>query len=132
MLLRLLAYGTIVDERATGYGTRAVVDRDRRIDEDAIGIAVADTHFRDLAGAAGHRVLMAFSAGRRIKDRPESVGGRIFNGFENLLIESETVAGRLRYAVARTLGTGVLDNHWGIEADGCFGRALLSNEPDGN
>jgi hypothetical protein len=57
---------------------------------------------RNLAGRAGYTILMAFRAGCGIENRAQS-GTWIMPSFKLCLIESERVAGRLGYAVARTL-----------------------------
>src|SRR5262249_37662173 len=105
-------------------------DRDRRVHEVSIVVAMTHTNFRDLTGAASHGILMTLRAGRGVKDRSQTQAG-IFSLFEDLLIAREGVSNRLRDAVARALGAGVQRLQCGrIESRGSFLCNLVSKEKD--
>jgi hypothetical protein len=66
---------------------------------------VPDSLFGKLAGRAGHAVVMALDASRRVENRAQSTVCVVFP-FKLRLIQEEGIARRLRYTVADALRTG--------------------------
>jgi hypothetical protein len=88
-----------IDEGTSADAPRSIIDRDGWIDKIAVCIVVADAQLGELAGTTAHRVLMTVDASPRMENRPEPAID-VVSQFENLLVESEAVAGRFRDPVA--------------------------------
>ena len=124
MFLRLGDHRAIIDERTSADAAGAIIDGDRRIDKIAVRIGVADAQLSKLAGTAADRVLMTVGTSARVEDRPKPAID-VVSQFENLLVKSETVAGRFCDPVADAARAGILDEGRRIEAGGRFGQGLL-------
>jgi hypothetical protein len=64
-----------LDQGPPGNSVGAVIDHNGRIHEISIRVLVSDANFRDLAGSAADRVLMAFNASRSVEYWAEPQGG---------------------------------------------------------
>jgi hypothetical protein len=94
MLLRLRNQGAVIDDGAIGDGIRTIVYWNGRRDEVTVRVVVASADFRELAGSAADRILMAIRAGSGVKDRPESGAGVVIL-LEPGLVERIDVTWRL-------------------------------------
>src|SRR5215472_215438 len=124
MLLRFGNDRAIIHDRPAGDGVRAIVDRNRRIYEIAVGIQMPRAQFRELAGCTAHRILMTIRASTGVEDGAEP-GARIMCCFKSLLVESKRITGRFHDPIAPALSADVLDKRGGVKAGGSLSRSIL-------
>lgn len=120
MLLCLRNQGAVIDDRAVGDGVRSVVYGDSCGYEIAVGVLVAGADFRELAGAATYRVLMAVYTGSGVEDGAESGAGIVLL-LEAGLVQGIGIAGELCDTVADALGSRVLRERGCVKPSGGFG-----------
>src|SRR6202790_3039976 len=123
----LLGFGhdrPIVDEGTAGSAGRAVVDRHDGFHEVAVDVEMSDPKLGELAGAAAHRVLVAFGARAAVEPRAEPAVHIVLH-FIDLLVECKIVTGWLGNSVAHAPRTGILDERGCVEARGRLGCRLL-------
>src|SRR4029077_17715617 len=104
MLLGLRRDGAIVYQRTACNAVFAIIDRDCRVHKIAVLVPMPNPQFRELAGAAGHRIGVTRDARCGVKYRAQSAL-RIVDLFKAFLIEGEGVARGLGDSIARAFGT---------------------------
>ena len=85
-LLDLRANGTVVDKRSTADDLSPVVNGYLRILKESMRIQMPDAQLRYLAGRPRNRCLMTLSAGLRVVEWAQTIGGNLLDFFEELLV----------------------------------------------
>ena len=112
--------GSVVENGPPLNGGRTIVDRDYRIDEIAVVVAMADAQLGELARCAAHRVLMALCAGASIENGPQARCDIVLC-LVDLLVSCEGVTRRLCDAVANAFGARMLNERRSVKAGRGFG-----------